>query len=231
MKYFLVIVLFVLTANAALAQEEVTTDENDSPAVDQTFANNRLQEFLQAFRDQEKLLLSDLTTDIVKFSKSFQRRAKIMMAVKSHMLKTLHLFTDLERFGSMRTAILNMLTKMADQDNRTPDQLKAMISWIQKRKIDGQSADSHLDSAEGAFLSALQAFQKTQAPVIEAVNGIREATAAGTPFDQEKVRALITEVQHAADENRPNFLPSIAAAVNHLEDAVMHLRKRRIQDQ
>jgi hypothetical protein len=233
MKSSLLILMLALTATTAVfAQDESdivdeTPDLLDEPEEEvDGFAVENLDEFLEAYKEKNKEKMAKLTIEIVKFSKSFQRRAKLMVAVKSQVLKMLKRFTDMERFGAMRQVILNLLMKLTSKDNKTPANLQSMIDWVEKRKIDGNSAESNLDDAQDSLKTALAAFKATQEPVVRAVEGIREATARGAAFDQEKVRELIQEVWDAAEANREKFLPSIEAAVKGFDLTVSRLRLR-----
>ena len=133
-------------------------------------------------------------------------------------------FTDLERFGAMRGVILNLLTKLASKDTQTPADLQTMIDWVEKRKIDGSSVDPNLDEAVPILNVAKEAFLAVQLTVERAVEGVRDATAPGQPFDQEKTRVLIQEVVDAFEANGGKFLPNIEAVVRKFDLAYSMLR-------
>lgn len=225
-----IIFLLLVAATAVLADdmdempEEPSTGVDEEDALPDSFSDDNLDEFMEALQENDRERLAKLTISIVKYSKSFQRRAKLMVAFKSQILKMLKRFTDLERFGALRAVILNLLTKLTNKDNKTPAELQSMINWVEKRKREGTSAESTLDDAAESLKVALGAFRATQEPVVKAVQGIKETTARGQPFDQEKTRTLIQEVVDAAEANRDKFLPSIEAAVKGFDLTVSRLR-------
>ena len=198
---------------------------NDDPAGEyEDVSEDNLGDFLEAFKEGDKERMAKLTMTIVSFSKTFQRKTKLMAAVKSTVLKMLKRFTDLERFGAMRAVILNLLTKLANKDTQTPADLQTMIDWVEKRKIEGASAEGNLDAAAEKLKVAKEAFLAIQEKAERAVEGVKDATARGQPFDQEKTRVLIKEVVDAFEANGDKFLPNIEAAVKGFDLAYSELR-------
>ena len=221
------ILFLVLVCVAAAVSAQRGSDNSDVVAAEgelRDISDDNLEDFMKAFKEVDKEKMAKLTHKIVEFSESFQRRTKLMSAVKSTVVKIMKRFTDLESFAALRAVILNHLTKLASEDDRTPADLQSMIDWVEKRKIDGTSVDVHLDEAAARLKVAKGSFRAVQAKAKQAIEGVRDATAPGQPFDQEKVRALIKEAVDAFDANRDTFLPNIEAAVKGFDLTYSNLR-------
>jgi len=95
-----------------------------------------------------------------------------------------------------------------------------MIKWVQKRQIDGNSADSNLDDGAAHLQESLDAFNEAQEPVSRAVDYLFMET-----IENEKMRHLIQEVIDAAANNRDKYLENIEAALKSFDLAVMRLKK------
>lgn len=202
-------------------EEPGSVDEDEGEFSEFAYVN--LEEFLEAFKLNDKEAMAKFTIDIVKYSKRFQRKAKLMVLVKSNILKMVKRFVDLDNFARMRKGILGLLLKLDSRDVETPGRLQAMISWIQKRRIDGRSADANLDDAESRLTDALNSFNNVQKAVVAAVEGLQDSMGEAE-FDQEKVRTLINAVVSAASESQSKFLPSIQAAVQDFDQTIVRLR-------
>ena len=204
-------------------EEPGSVDEDEGEFSE--FAYLNLEEFLEAFKANDKEAMAKFTIDILKYSKRFQRKAKLMVLVKSNVLKMVKRFVDMENFARMRKGILGLLLKLDSRDVETPGRLQAMISWIQKRRIDGRSADENLDDAESRLKDALNSFENVQKAVVTAVEGLQDGVSGSVEeFDQEKVRALINDVVTVASEVQSKFLPSIQAAVQDFDQTIVRLR-------
>ena len=216
------------TVSPAAPPASSETDDNNDDDSKKPFAEQKLQEFLTAAGNNDRLTLSKLTKSLVKYGQSVQHRVKFMLSVKSSLAKLLRKISEMQRFADLRSSMLSLASKLLtdsrlQDDIKTPAQLQDMIDWVEKRKVNGKSVDENLDDAVVKWRDASESLARIQSAISESLAGVKQATA-GEQADQEKVKASVQLLTMVMESEKTRFLALLDAGLKQA-DLVVSLLK------